>query len=179
MTGFAVDPLAGVLRAGVVRRHDHRLIVGDQLQNHRRQHPAQRPARPDATAEHAVKIAEVPFGQRSHRAQDGRDAAMSQGKNGADDQKTDALESWTRECYRERIDQRLRRLGQPYHVGLLSDSPNQHQRMYGGVRFVWSRSSLKMPFKNGKSRAERYSAKDLDSLNSASAWRSFGEYASG
>jgi len=39
------------------------------------------------------------------------------------------------------------------HIGLLSDSPSKHQRMYGGVRLLGVRLHENGAEKNGKSRA--------------------------
>ena len=139
MTPLAIDLLALVLRRGVVCRTNHRLVRGNQLQHHRRQNLGQRPARPDPTTKHAVKIGPMSLGQWPHGPQHAGDGAMPQGEDRAEKQDEHALESWTGECYRERRDERLRRSGKTEHIGLHSGSLDcDNPRMYGGVRFVWS-----------------------------------------
>ncbi len=79
----------------------------------------QRPGGPDAATEHAVKVGPMPFGQRPDGAQHAGHGAMTQGKDRAQNQNDNPLESWTSECYRER-------------KGLCSDAPATavHQSRY-------------------------------------------------
>jgi hypothetical protein len=153
MTPFAINVFALVLRRGVVHRTNHRLIDRDKLQHHRGQYLPQRPTRPNPATEHAMKIRPMSLRQWTDRSEHGGDGAMPQGKNRAEHQNQHTLESRASKCYRERRNKRLRRLGKTNHIGLLSDSPSEHQRMYGGVRFVGSLCLREPPIKNGKSRA--------------------------
>ena len=142
MLPFAVDALALVLRAGVVDRADHRLVQRDQFQHHRRKHLAQWPVGPGAATEDAMKTAPMSLGQRPEGPQDGGDSALAHRKDRANHQDGRPLESRARECYREGRNERLRRLGNAKHIGLLSDSQDcDKPRMYGGVRFFVKQDS--------------------------------------